>query len=244
MGAGMIVCGMVTDRMGRRNPASKWTTAIVFAVLTLVLLGSAFVMKPTGFQLLLIAVGCFFAAGTTGPTGAMVARLTHESIRATAFGTYTFFNNLLGLAAGPIVTGALADRLGLENAMRYVPLVSVLAIVALVAGSRAYPSSLRKLDAPPAGSRRIGMSSGPGTVFVTVPGLRGHVEQHWQTRLAARRPTCSRCRRWDATTPAWTIGSPPSRRPSRWPADPSSSWRTAPACSPPCTGRPVPARPT
>lgn len=32
------------------------------------------------------------------------------------------------------------------------------------------------------------MSSGPGTVFVTVPGLRGHVEQHWQTRLAARRP--------------------------------------------------------
>lgn len=147
MGVGMIVCGMVTDRMGRKNPASKWTTAIVFAVLTLVLLGSAFVMKPSGLQLLLIAVGCFFAAGTTGPTGAMVARLTHESIRATAFGTYTFFNNLLGLAAGPIVTGALADRLGLETAMRYVPLVSVLAIVALVAGSRAYPSSLRKLDA-------------------------------------------------------------------------------------------------
>ena len=31
------------------------------------------------------------------------------------------------------------------------------------------------------------MSVGPA-VIVTVPGLRGHVEDHWQTRLAASRP--------------------------------------------------------
>ena len=32
------------------------------------------------------------------------------------------------------------------------------------------------------------MSFGPGTVVITVPGLRGHVEDHWQTRLAASFP--------------------------------------------------------
>ena len=32
------------------------------------------------------------------------------------------------------------------------------------------------------------MNAGPGTVIVTVPGLRGHVEDHWQTHLAARLP--------------------------------------------------------
>jgi MFS family permease len=142
----MVVCGMITDRIGRTRPISKWTTAIVFAAVTLVFLGAAFAIKPGGPQMLLLAVGCFFAAGTTGPTGAMVARLTHESIRATAFGTLTFFNNVLGLAAGPIVTGILADRLGLETAMRYVPLAAVAAVVLLLLGRRAYPASIQRLE--------------------------------------------------------------------------------------------------
>ncbi|GIH06122.1 hypothetical protein Rhe02_41890 [Rhizocola hellebori] len=32
------------------------------------------------------------------------------------------------------------------------------------------------------------MSAGPGAVIITVPGLRGRVDDHWQTQLAARRP--------------------------------------------------------
>ena len=146
MGAGMIICGMVTDRLSRNRPVSKWTTAIAYAVVSLVLLGAGFAGRPDSVHLLLLALGCFFAAGTTGPTGAMVARLTHESIRATAFGMLTFFNNLLGLAAGPIVTGVVADHVGLATTMRYVPLVSVPAILALLIGCRAYPSSLRRLQ--------------------------------------------------------------------------------------------------
>ena len=156
MGVGMIVCGMITDRISRTRPIRKWTVAIVFAALTLVLLGAGFAMQPSKVQLLLIAAGCFFAAGTTGPTGAMVARLTHESIRATAFGTYTFFNNLLGLAAGPIVTGILADKYGLTTAMKLVPFIAVPAIVALLLGRVAYPSSLRRLGVVAAADSRGG----------------------------------------------------------------------------------------
>ncbi|GAB1692064.1 MFS transporter [Krasilnikovia sp. M28-CT-15] len=147
MGIGMIVCGVISDRVGKTRPINKWTTAIAFSAVTVAFLAAGFSLKPGGLQMLLLAVGCFFAGGTTGPTGAMVARLTHESIRATAFGTYTFFNNVLGLAAGPLVTGVLADRFGLETAMKYVPLVAVAAIILLIAGRQAYPSSIRKLDA-------------------------------------------------------------------------------------------------
>jgi MFS family permease len=75
----------------------------------------------------------------------MVANLTPESIRATAFGTLTFANNILGLAAGPFVVGILADRFGLDVALKMVPLVSVLTIVVLLAGRRAYPSSLQRV---------------------------------------------------------------------------------------------------
>jgi MFS family permease len=126
----------------------KWTSAIVYSLVSLVCLGVGFALAPGAAQLLLLAVGVFFAAGTTGPAGAMVSNLTHESIRATAFGVLTLANSLLGLAAGPLVTGILADRLGLVGAMQLVPLAAVGALVALVLGRRAYPASLARVNAP------------------------------------------------------------------------------------------------
>jgi len=147
MGVGMIVCGMVTDRLTLTRPIRKWTTALVYASLSLVLLPLGFAQDPGTLQIVLIAVGAFFAAGTTGPAGAMVANLTPASIRATAFGTLTLANNLLGLAAGPFVVGLLADQIGLVDAMKFVPLVSVLAIIALFIGRKAYPSSIRRAGA-------------------------------------------------------------------------------------------------
>ncbi len=147
MAVGMIVCGVVTDWLSLDTPTRKWTTGIVYAALSLLLLTLGFAQVPGKAQLLLIAVGTFFAAGTTGPITAMVANLTPASIRATAFGTLTLANNVLGMAAGPVVTGVLADRLGLQGAMQVVPLISVLVIVALVVGRRAYPSSLRRVGA-------------------------------------------------------------------------------------------------
>ena len=147
MGAGMIVTGMITDRLTARLPIRKWTTALVYAVISLVVLTTAFSVAPGTSQLLLLAVGVFFAAGTTGPAGAMVANLTPASIRSTAFGTLTLANNLLGLAAGPLVVGMIADRIGLVDAMKIVPLISVLVITALLIGRRAYPSSIRRAGA-------------------------------------------------------------------------------------------------
>ena len=92
------------------SPIRKWTTAIVYSLASLVFLGVGFSLPPGGAQLLLLAVGVFFAAGTSGPAGAMVANLTPEPIRATALGTLTLANNLLGLAAGPLVVGHARRR--------------------------------------------------------------------------------------------------------------------------------------
>jgi MFS family permease len=145
MGAGMIVCGMITDRLSIGNPNRKWTSAIAYASLSLVLLTTGFSLDAGTGQLLLVALGAFFAAGTAGPAGAMIANLTPASIRATAFGTLTLFNSLLGLAAGPVIVGVLADKFGLATAMQIAPLCSIPVIVALVLGLRKYPSSLRKV---------------------------------------------------------------------------------------------------
>jgi len=154
MGLGMIICGVATDRLSRLVPIRKWTTAIGYSAASLVFLGIGFSMPPSGAQLLLLAVGVFFAAGTSGPAGAMVVNLTAEPIRATALGTLTLANNLLGLAAGPFVVGLLADRVGLVTAMRFVPLAALAAAAILYVGRLAYPVSLEMVRSREARYRR------------------------------------------------------------------------------------------
>ena len=146
IGAGMIYCGSFTDRLARRKPIRKWTSAIGYATASLIFLGIGFAAHTGWVQVVLLGIGSFFAAGTAGPAGAMVANLTEESIRATALGTLTLANSVLGLAAGPFVVGLLADRYGLETAMKIIPFVSVAVIVALVIGRKTYTASLRKVN--------------------------------------------------------------------------------------------------
>jgi MFS family permease len=145
MGVGMIVCGIVTDRVSRVVAIRKWTTSIVCASVALVLLALAFAQAPGTLQIVLLGVAAFFCAGTAGPAGAMVANLTPEPIRATAFGTLTLANNLLGLAAGPFVTGLLADRYGLAAAFKVLPVACAVSIALLLVGRACYPTSLARV---------------------------------------------------------------------------------------------------
>ena len=146
MAVGMVACGLLTDRVAHEHAERKWATGIGYAAMSLTFLALGFGQHTGATQIMLVAVGAFFAAGTTGATTAMVANLTHPSIRATAFGTLTFANNLLGLAAGPIVVGIIADHLGLVRAMQIMPWISVPAIIALIIGRRTYASSLRRVS--------------------------------------------------------------------------------------------------
>ncbi|WP_293040037.1 MFS transporter [Paraburkholderia sp.] len=144
-GAGMIVCGIVTDRVSRVLPIRKWVSAIVYSLSSFVLLIVGFHLNAGPAQLLVIAAGIFLVAGTSGPAGAMVARLTPEAIHASAFGTLTLVNNLLGLAPGPLVTGMIADRIGLLGALQVIPFTALAATLAFVVGKRHYQADLQRL---------------------------------------------------------------------------------------------------
>jgi MFS family permease len=146
-GAGMVVCGWMSDRFGKSSPPRKLTFAIALCLTCFVLLSIAF-RQPTGaFQLAMIAAGMFVAAGTSGPAGAMVANLTHAAIHGTAFATLTLANNLLGLAPGPFVTGALADRFGLQTALQVIPCIGLAAALAFLIGKRYYERDVERVRA-------------------------------------------------------------------------------------------------
>ena len=145
-GAGMIVCGMMSDKFVRDSNERPLLSAI-YCALCAVLLASAMFVEPGRAQLILLACAMFLAAATAGPAGAMVASLTPAALHGTAFAVLTLANNAFGLAPGPIVTGWLADRIGLAGALRWLPLASTAAALVFIL---AMPSRRTKREVAPA----------------------------------------------------------------------------------------------
>ncbi|MFL6717858.1 MAG: MFS transporter [Burkholderiaceae bacterium] len=142
---GMVVCGIITDKLARDVPARKWWIAAAYSLISGVLLLVAFRMPFGTAQLVMIGAGMFLVAGVSGPAGAMVGNLTPALIHSSAFATLTLANNLLGLAPGPFLTGVVADRIGLNGAMQIVPLIAIAAGAAFATGHRYYAKDLARL---------------------------------------------------------------------------------------------------
>jgi len=142
---GMTGCGIITDKLSRNFAVRKWLIAIIYSLLSAILLLIGFQLPAGVSQMVLLGLGMLLVAGTTGPAGAMVANLTHPSIHATAFATLTLANNLLGLAPGPFITGMFADRIGLLGALQIIPAMGFAAAVVFTIGHRNYARDLQRI---------------------------------------------------------------------------------------------------
>lgn len=137
-GVGIILCGMLADKLSIRCPSKKVSLAITYCLSSCALLSLAFLI-PNGIpQIIVLTLGMMLAAGTNGPSSAMVANLTHNSIHGTAFATLTLANNLLGMAPGPFVTGQISDLIGLHSALQLVPLMSLVAASVFLVAKYSY----------------------------------------------------------------------------------------------------------
>ena len=134
-GAGMVVCGMASDRL-MSTTRQRARTATYYCLCSAVLVGAAFALGPGTAQLVVLALAMFLAASTAGPAGAIVANLTPAALHGTAFAVLTLANNCFGLAPGPIVTGWLADRVGLHGALQLLPAASLAATLVFYLASR------------------------------------------------------------------------------------------------------------
>jgi hypothetical protein len=59
----------------------------------------------------------------------------------------TLANNLLGLAPAAVLTGLVADRIGLLGALQIVPFAALIGSIAFFIGKRNYADDLDRLDA-------------------------------------------------------------------------------------------------
>ena len=101
---------------------------------------------PPGIaQFALLAVAMFLVAGTCGPSGAVLASLTPMVVHGSAFAAMTLTNNVIGLAPGPIITGRLADSIGLHGALLFLALPCFASAIVFALILRTYQSDLDSL---------------------------------------------------------------------------------------------------
>jgi len=145
---GMIICGWSVDRFGQRNLLNRLRVPALYATLACGLLMLAFALQAGPVQYALILAGVFFSGGHTGAAGAVITDVTHPGLRATAFAVMVLGNNLLGLAPGPVVVGALSDVYGLRIALGIAPLMCLAAAAFFLLASRHYRRESGRFEEP------------------------------------------------------------------------------------------------
>lgn len=125
-GAGMVICGAISDKFVSSS-SQRALLSVGYCLGCAFMITLATRLGPGSPQLVILGAGMFLAAASAGPAGAMVANLTPAALHGTAFAILTLANNAFGLAPGPILTGWLADRIGLLGAMQWLPFASLAA---------------------------------------------------------------------------------------------------------------------
>jgi len=150
---GSVFWGAVVDRVGRNGLGRKLYALAALCVLAMLVSMLAFAAPLLGLvasangQVALVALGIFLATCTVGPASAVVINVIHPSVRATGSSVLSLFQNLFGLAAGPLIAGALSDRFGLDSALIAMPLFCVAAAGFFLLAARTYEADVQRVRA-------------------------------------------------------------------------------------------------
>ena len=151
---GSVAWGALVDRAGSRRLRNKLYAMAALCLLSLAILSTAFALPSFGvaldpsLQFGLIAAGGFVMTCTVGPVSAVVIDVIHPGLRASGSSVLALFQNLFGLAAGPVIAGLLSDAHGLPFAMAVTPLFAIVAAVAFLRAARTYEADAARAADP------------------------------------------------------------------------------------------------
>jgi MFS transporter, Spinster family, sphingosine-1-phosphate transporter len=132
---GTLLGGMAGDALRKRTAGSYF---IVSAAGLLVgfpmLLGVLYTPFPIAWGFVFLAVFCLFF--NTGPSNAILANVTHPSMRSTAFALNILIIHALGDAISPTAIGWVSDRYNMNTGFMLVGLMFVIGGVFWLVGAR------------------------------------------------------------------------------------------------------------
>jgi predicted MFS family arabinose efflux permease len=147
---GGVVLGAVVDRAGMRRPGREFVAIACLSLSTMVVLIVAFGAGRAGIELAqdrqfaLILLGGFLATCTVGPAAAIVIEVIHPGVRSTGASILSLFQNLFGLAAGPLIAGILSDAVGLQTALTLTPLACIIAAFSFMMARNGYEADRQR----------------------------------------------------------------------------------------------------
>lgn len=144
------------------------------AVATTATLGAAFVATPPdATQMVLVLAGGATATTALAPATAVILDVVPPGVRATAVSMLALVQNLMTLAVGLALTGALADRWGLTTALATVAMLCVPAGLVLWWGSRSYGRDRERVELTLSPTPRTGRPAAAGARPTPRPDTRG-----------------------------------------------------------------------
>jgi len=152
VGLSMIFGGAIADRIGRQNSGRRLYVLAVYVLMHFVLLTGAFLTPVGPAQLALIVLGALFVGAHAGVLIAVTTDIVHPGLCATGISVMVLVNNIVGLAPGPVIVGALSDAFGLKAAMATTPLVCLVASGLFLLAARSYARDRRRLETFSTGS--------------------------------------------------------------------------------------------
>jgi MFS transporter, Spinster family, sphingosine-1-phosphate transporter len=134
---GSLFWGRLADLAGFSRPRRKLQALAVFALLSAACAWGAFRGGGSVHFPMIIATG-FIMTCSVGTAAAIAIDVVPLALRATGASVLSLFQNLLGLAAGPAISGYMSDRLGLAAALQYTPLFACLAALLFWCAARGF----------------------------------------------------------------------------------------------------------
>jgi MFS family permease len=137
--------GMAGDKLRGKIPGSYFvvSAAGMFMACPFIV---AMLYLPFPWAWIPLSIAVFFLFFNTGPTNAILANVTHPSVRATAFGLNILILHLLGDAAAPPLLGGLAGHAGWNVAFLVVAAACALAGIFWLIGARYLHDDVQRVE--------------------------------------------------------------------------------------------------
>jgi len=138
--------GYLTDKWLKSRRNARLLFPAISSCMTAVLLFVAFSFYRGGIQYAVLLAAGIAAVAFVPAAVAVTQDVVHPGLRAISLSLCVIIQHILGSAMGPPAIGALSDAFGLETAMVFLPLFTVMAGILFFIGSFFYDSDAKLVE--------------------------------------------------------------------------------------------------
>jgi MFS family permease len=138
--------GWLADKWWKKQPRGRLLFPAVSSLVTAIILFVVFTFLRGNAQYIVLLLAGMAAVGFIASGVAVTQDVVHPGLRATSLSLNIIVQHLLGSALGPPIIGRLSDHYGLETAMQFLPLFTLLAAGLFFVGSFFYEKDLSMVE--------------------------------------------------------------------------------------------------